>query len=160
MLIKTPLDSDIPKLIAIAIETFEPFYEGYVHPLLGDAVFQHQHGNWRKDYESNIPTLHFPEEGRIMALAEVEGLIVGFIAWKTGAKEGHGEIYLLAVAPNHRRTNVGRTLCLHVMQEMKSKDVVVVEIGTGGDAFHAPARALYESLGFAMIPVAAYLKKI
>ena len=24
----------------------------------------------------------------------------------------------------------------------------MVEIGTGGDAFHAPARALYESLGF------------
>jgi ribosomal protein S18 acetylase RimI-like enzyme len=160
MLIKTPLDSDIPKLIAIAIETFRPFYEGYVHSLLGDAVFQHQHGNWREDYENEIPSLDSPEEGRFMAQAEVEGHIAGFIAWKIGAKQGHGEIYLLAVAPNHRRTNVARTLCSHAMHEMKSNDVVVVEVGTGGDEFHAPARALYESLGFTMIPVAAYLKKI
>jgi ribosomal protein S18 acetylase RimI-like enzyme len=160
MLIKAPLDSNIPRLVAIAIETFGPFYEGYVHPLLGDAVFQHQHGNWRGDYRSDVPTLHFPEEGRTMAMAEVDGVIAGFVAWKIGVKEGHGEIYLLAVSPNYRRSNVGRTLCLHAMHEMKSKAVDVVEIGTGGDAFHAPARALYESLGFTMIPVAAYLKKI
>jgi hypothetical protein len=30
----------------------------------------------------------------------------------------------------------------------------VVEVGTGGDDFHAPARALYESLRFHLVPVA------
>jgi hypothetical protein len=40
---------------------------------------------------------------------------------------------------------------------MKGKGVEVVTIGTGGtDAFHAPARALYESLGCVPVHVAFY----
>ncbi|MFJ6853057.1 hypothetical protein ACIQM3_21460 [Streptomyces sp. NPDC091271] len=38
--------------------------------------------------------------------------------------------------------------------EMRKLGAEVVEIGTGGDPFHAPARALYESLGCVHIPVA------
>ena len=42
-----------------------------------------------------------------------------------------------------------------------AKDVQVVSIGTGGtDAFHAPARALYESLGCVPVHVAYYLKQL
>jgi len=43
---------------------------------------------------------------------------------------------------------------------MKFDGVEVVGIGTGDDAFHAAARALYEDLGFTKIPIAGYLKKI
>jgi ribosomal protein S18 acetylase RimI-like enzyme len=86
--------------------------------------------------------------------------MLGFAAWKVVPKRGHGEIYLVAVAQSHRRTQVGRRLCSYAIEAMKSVEVDVVEIGTGGDAFHAPARALYESLGFTKIPVAAYLKRI
>ena len=34
----------------------------------------------------------------------------------------------------------------------------VVSLGTGGDWFHAPARGLYESLGFHPVPVVYYLR--
>lgn len=43
---------------------------------------------------------------------------------------------------------------------MKATGVNVVGIGTGEDDFHAPARALYESLGLTKIPIAAYLGKV
>ena len=43
---------------------------------------------------------------------------------------------------------------------MKADGVEVVELGTGEDAFHTPARALYESLGFLKVPIAGYIKKI
>lgn len=160
MIIKTPQNSDIPRLIDIAVETFEPFFEGYFHALFGDEVFEHQHGDWQGDYQRDIPTLHAPEESRHLAVAEIDESIVGFISWKVGPKPGHGEIYLLATLPAYRRLDVGRQLCLHAISAMKSAAVDVVEIGTGGDPFHAPARALYENLGFKMIPVAAYLKRI
>jgi hypothetical protein len=35
-----------------------------------------------------------------------------------------------------------------------------VSIGTGGDDFHAPARALYEELGFTPFPNVNYTKAI
>jgi hypothetical protein len=37
---------------------------------------------------------------------------------------------------------------------------VVVSIGTGGDDFHAPARALYESLGFTPFPTVNYTRAL
>jgi hypothetical protein len=41
------------------------------------------------------------------------------------------------------------------------KDVEVVTIGTGGtDSFHAPARALYESMGFVPVHVAVYFRQL
>ena len=160
VLIKTPVDSDVPRLIELAIRVFEPFYEGYVHPLLGEEVFRHQHGDWRGDYRRDIPTLRDPDHGRFMALAETDDAVAGFISWKIGIKYRHGEIYLLAVSPEYRRMDVAHELCMHAMRSMKVSGVDVVEIGTGGDPFHAAARELYESLGFTKIPLAAYLKRI
>lgn len=75
-------------------------------------------------------------------------------------KPKHGEIYLLAVLPAFRRLEVGRKLCEHAIDAMKSEEVEVVEIGTGEDTFHASARSLYESLGFTKIPTTAYLKRV
>lgn len=43
---------------------------------------------------------------------------------------------------------------------MRAAGVQVVELGTGGDEFHAPARRLYESLGFSLVPVAVYLRAL
>ncbi|MCU1531783.1 MAG: hypothetical protein JWO49_1354 [Arthrobacter sp.] len=60
----------------------------------------------------------------------------------------------------HRRSQVGRNLCEHAMSRMKDNGAKIVEIGTGGDPFHAPARALYESLGCKQIPVAVYFKEL
>jgi len=43
---------------------------------------------------------------------------------------------------------------------MRAARVEVVELGTGSDDFHQPARQLYGKLGFSRIPVAVYLKAI
>ncbi len=52
-----------------------------------------------------------------------------------------------------RGNGVGRALCEHAMAAMRDAGVEVVELGTGGDDFHGPARALYESLGFHLVAV-------
>ena len=57
MRIRLFLDSDLQTLIELTIETFRPFYENYMHPLLGDEVFNHQHGQWEQDYRDDVPTL-------------------------------------------------------------------------------------------------------
>ena len=65
------------------------------------------------------------------------------------------------MARAHRREHIGTALCDQAFSDMKEKDVEVVTIGTGGtDAFHAPARALYESLGFVPWQVAVYFRQL
>ena len=153
-------DSDLPALIELTIETFRPFYEEYVRPLLGEEVFQHQHGHWVQDYREDLPTLHDPVTRRFIAIAEHDGAIEGNVSWRIGDRPDHGQIYLLAVSESQRRHHVGRDLCQYAIEQMRLSGVAVVGIGTGDDDFHAAARALYEGLGFTKIPVAAYLMKI
>jgi ribosomal protein S18 acetylase RimI-like enzyme len=160
MTIRPYRDSDLPALIDLTIETFRPFYEDYVQSLLGEEIYQHQHGNWEQDYHDEVPTLHDPAAGRFIAVAETDGAAVGLVAWNVGGKPHHGQISLLAVSRSHRGQRVGHDLCQYAIGRMRSEGVEVVGIGTGDDSFHAAARSLYEELGFTKIPVAAYLKRI
>jgi len=160
MRIRPFADADLPRLVELTIETFGPFYEGYVRPLLGDEVFRHQHGQWEQDYHAQVPTLHDPDTGRHVAVAESAGSVVGYVGWKAGERPRAGEITMLAVAPSHRGQQAGRQLCLHAIDAMRAAGVDVVGVFTGDDDFHAPARALYESLGLTKIPIAGYLGRI
>lgn len=66
-----------------------------------------------------------------------------------------------SVLPGHRRDHVGTALRQHAFDDMAGGAVEVVTIGTGGtDSFHAPARALYESLGCVPVHVAYYFKHL
>lgn len=160
MQIRTYDDDDLPRLITLTIATFRPFYEDYVRPLLGEEVFAHQHGRWQQDYRDEVPTLHDPANGRHLAVAESGGDVAGYVAWRPGERPASGQITMLAVAADHRRQQVGRLLCEHAIAALRADGVEVVGIGTGDDAFHAAARALYEDLGFTKIPIAGYLRKI
>ena len=73
-------ESDLPQLIDLTIATFRPFYENYFRPLVGEEVFEHQHGHWEQDYRDDVPTLHDPGIGRRIAVAEIDGAVVGYVA--------------------------------------------------------------------------------
>jgi len=51
-------------------------------------------------------------------------------------------------------------LCECAFGEMRALGAEVVEIGTGADPFHTPARALYERLGCTQLPIAVYYKQL
>ncbi len=97
-----------------------------------------------------------------MAVAETsDRAIAGYVAWTIDLAKRHGEVFLLAVAERDRRDHIGTALCEHAFQDMTRKHVEVVTISTGGtDAFHAPARALYERLGCVPVHVAVYFKQL
>ncbi|HUX05596.1 MAG TPA: GNAT family N-acetyltransferase [Acidimicrobiales bacterium] len=160
MYVRPFADSDLRILIDLTVETFRPFYEGYVRALLGEEIFQHQHGEWEREYHDELPTLLDPTAGRFIAVGVIDDAVEDLVSWKFGGRPHHGEIYLLAVASTHRDRRLGRVLCEYAIQHMKAAGVGVVGIGTGDDAFHYAARMLYEDLGFTKIPVAAYLKRI
>lgn len=152
MLIRTFTRHDLVPLTELTIDTFRPFYEDSFRPLTGEAVFAVQHGNWRDDYRKQIAGLHAPEQHTYVAVAEAEDTIAGYVAWSVAPARRKGEITILAVSARHRRHHVGTALCEHAFAQMRDLGAEVVEIDTGGDRFHAPARALYEALGCTSLP--------
>jgi ribosomal protein S18 acetylase RimI-like enzyme len=153
---------DLNALIELTIATFGPYYEDHFRPLAGEVIFRHQHGRWADDYRSLVPGLHDPAASKHVAVAETgDGAIAGYVAWEIDLARRHGDVVILAVAAPVRRDHIGTALCEHAFADMTRKDVEVVTIGTGGsDSFHAPARALYESLGCVPVHVAVYFKQL
>jgi ribosomal protein S18 acetylase RimI-like enzyme len=173
MLIRSFEQHDLAQLTELTIETFGPFYEDSFRPLVGEVIFAVQHGTWREDYRTYVAGLHDPDRHQHVAVAVAEtssgtgtgtgtdATIAGYVGWSIDPSRKHGRVKILAVADEHRRGHLGTELCEHAFDHMRSQGIVVVEIGTGGDDdFHAPARALYESLGCIKITVAAYLRAL
>jgi len=160
MHIRSYVDADLPRLIELTIDTFGPFYEESFRPLVGETIFANQHGNWRDDYRRQVADLHHPERQQYVAVAEQNGVLTGYVAWTIDPGQRKGTVELLAVAVEHRRATVATALCEHAFAAMRAQEAQYVEIGTGGDAFHAPARAFYESLGCVKLPLAVYFREL
>ena len=152
--------ADLPGLLDLTIAVFGPFYENSFRPTVGDAVFANRHEDWKGDYRRHLAGLHTPGDGRFAAVALVDAEVVGYVGWVVRQAEEHGEIDILAVGPRHRGRGIGRALAEHAVADMGDAGVAVVSVGTGGDGFHAPARALYERLGFTPFPTVSYTKAL
>jgi ribosomal protein S18 acetylase RimI-like enzyme len=148
------------RLTDLTIATFGPFYEDSFRPLVGEAVFTNQHGNWRTDYAGQVAGLHDPARHRYVAVAEIDATIAGYVAWAVEPERRNAEVTILAVSAEFRRHRVGTALCEHAFDAMRDLGAEVVMIGTGGDGFHAPARALYEALDCTPLPVAVYYREL
>jgi ribosomal protein S18 acetylase RimI-like enzyme len=160
MHIRTFQPDDLARLTALTIATFGPFYTGSFRPLVGERIFANQHGRWRDDYVRQVAELHDPGRHRHLALAERDGELAGYVAWTVEPARRNAEITILAVSDRHRRHGVATALCEHAFAAMRHGDAEVVTIGTGGDRFHAPARALYEALGCTALPVVVYYREL
>lgn len=160
MLIRSCARRDLPQLIALTIETFGPFYEDSFRPLVGERVFTNQHGDWQKNYRVEVPALHDPDQHRYIAVAELDATVIGYVAWNLDQVGRHGTLTHLAVSIEHRRHHTGSALCEHAFDQMRSLGIEVAVIGTGGDPFHAPARALYDSLECIPLPTVVYYRPL
>jgi GNAT superfamily N-acetyltransferase len=160
MHIRTFEHSDLERVIELTVETFRPFYEDSFRPLVGEVVFTRQHGNWRDDYRALLTGLHDPRQHKYVAVAEIDGEPAGYVGWHIEPAREYGCVEILAVAGDNLGNGLGRALCEHAFDHMRDHGAVYVEIGTGGDRFHEPARALYESLGCVKFPGAVYFREL
>ncbi|HEX6352685.1 GNAT family N-acetyltransferase [Actinophytocola sp.] len=160
MRIRPFVPDDLARLIELTIDAFRPFYEESFRPLVGEVVFANQHGDWRADYHVLVAGLHDPAQHKHVAVAETGDAVAGYVAWSVDPARRNGTITMLAVDAAHRRHHAGTALCEHAFAQLRAEGAEVVEIGTGGDAFHAPARALYERLGCTALPVTVYYRQL
>lgn len=71
-----------------------------------------------------------------------------------------GKIYIVAVDPDFQGHGVSSALSEFALKRMKDAGMSVVMIEAGGDSGHTPARRTYEKLGFGLLPLARYFKKL
>ena len=155
-----PLASgDVEALTELAVLAWEPVFASFRH-ILGPAIFPLLYPDWKQHQRDEVIKVCAADSDMTVYIAEVEGVVAGFIAYEVNLAEKSGEVYLLAVHPDHQNVGIGTALNTFVLDEMQRRGVRLAVVATGGDPGHAPARRTYEKAGYTEIPLARYYKAL
>lgn len=91
------------------------------------------------------------EEGRAPA---------GFVTVKLDTESKLGEIYMIAVDPDHQQKGIAKALTDFAVDQMREAGMTMAMVETGLDDGHAPARRTYEKAGFVVWPAARFFKSL
>ncbi|MGH2501123.1 MAG: GNAT family N-acetyltransferase [Ktedonobacterales bacterium] len=155
-----PLASeDIAALGELSVLAWEPVFASFRH-ILGPAIYPLVYPNWQLQQREVVFEACSDSARFTVLVAEVDGAVVGFIAYEIDLATLTGEVYLLAVRPDHQNRGIGTALNVYVFDAMKARGMRLAVVGTGGDPGHAPARRSYEKAGYTGLPLVRYYKQL
>lgn len=100
------------------------------------------------------------DEPENVDVAVVGDQLAGWVCTRIHPEDSMGEIYILAVSPEHQRRGVGAALMQHSAERALGAGMSMMMVETGGDPGHAPARGAYEAAGYQQLPIARYFKPL
>jgi GNAT superfamily N-acetyltransferase len=152
-------ESDSETIVEFSLRAWEPVFES-LRRVLGDAIFTRLHQpDWRTAQAESVRSSLASSAERDVFVAVADGQPVGFAAVLLNAfHERMGVVDIIAVDPRYQRRGIARQLMERSTEHMRAQGMDIAAVGTGGDAGHGPARALYESLGYTALPGVRYLQ--
>jgi GNAT superfamily N-acetyltransferase len=139
--------ADYRRVLDICIAAFEPIHKGF-EQTLGSRIFELQYHDWRWQYAKTISGISAAGDESKVFVAELDGIVAGFVFTMVDKKRRTGEIGLNAVDPAMQGKGIGRALYMFALEDLKERGAEIACVGTGGDAAHEPARRAYEAIGF------------
>lgn len=159
LIIRQYVTADWDAVLDICIAAFTPIHEGFERAL-GRELFQLVYPDWKASNEAYLRSLCASDECKRMLVAELQGSVAGFIHYEVDLVKSSGTLGLNAVHPRWQRRGVATSMYGRVFQILREKGAKFVQVSTGGDAAHIPARAAYEKCGFSPRPVVHYFKTL
>ena len=148
-----------PQVLALSLRAWAPVFEK-LEPAVPPYVFRAFYPQgWQIRQAADIDAF-LRAEGRHAWVAVEDGSVLGWVGARLHPEDRMGEIYILAVDPDHQRRGVASALMEHAMAAMREAGMEIVMVETGDDPGHAPSRATYEQAGFERWPVARYFRKL
>jgi ribosomal protein S18 acetylase RimI-like enzyme len=152
-------DDDLDRVVELSLAAWAPIFTSF-RELLGDQLYFLAYPDWRESQSRAVRSICSDPEAECW-VAVPNGHAVGFVAFRVRLDREPlaGEIEMIAVDPAHQRQGVATRLLEFALDRLHAAGVSVVELATGGDAAHAPARRLYEQAGFRPLPLARYYRR-
>lgn len=158
MQIRPYTPADLPTLHAIRTAAFAPVFASF-RTIVGPEISAIGLATAEQEQADLLDTIAKPDSGHAIVVSEDNGVITGFVSWKTDIAPGIGEITLNAVHPDHGGKGIGTALYEHALAALKAAGMQLATVGTGGDPSHAPARRAYEKVGFSTHIPSIYMYK-
>lgn len=150
---------DVPAIVHLSLAAWAPVFESF-RLVLGEAIYERLYPDWVKAQADVVESACREPETHTVWVAEVAGCVVGFIVLTLHRERQTGEVYLLAVHPDHQNRGIGTKLNCFVLDQLREAGMTLAEVGTGGDPGHAPARRSYEKAGYTALPLVRYYKAL
>jgi ribosomal protein S18 acetylase RimI-like enzyme len=157
--IRPVCDDDVEDVVRLSLLAWAPVFVSFER-ILGPDIYPILYPDWRKSQREEIEKVCRDGEQTIVWVAEVDSAVVGFLAYRLDTKEETGEVYFLAVHPDHQNRGIGTALNEWALDKMRESGMKIAVVGTGGDPSHAPARRSYEKAGYVALPLVRYYKDL
>lgn len=146
-------------VIRLSLRAWTPVFELIQNVMDADLYRAFYPDQWRVSQQKAIEEICAAEDTNVWVAIET-GSPVGFVAIKLHSEDSMGEIYMVAVDPAFQGQGIGTALMEFALDRMKEAGMAIAMVETGGDPGHSPARHTYEKLGFGLLPIARYFKKL
>ncbi|HUS16564.1 MAG TPA: GNAT family N-acetyltransferase [Chloroflexia bacterium] len=146
-------------IVALSLLAWAPVFESF-QQVLGPRVYAKLYPDWRRQQAEVVESICGDTAITVTWVAEVDGVVTGFIAYQLNAADKSGVGELLAVHPDYQNHGIGTDLNTFALTKMQESGMEIAWVGTGGDPGHAPARRSYEKAGYTDLPIARYFKAL
>jgi ribosomal protein S18 acetylase RimI-like enzyme len=148
--------ADLEAVVDLSLLAWEPVFISFEN-ILGTAIFDRLYRpEWRAAQAANVRRNCLADGAESFVMAGSDDVAVGFVVLQQDQDESLGVVEMIAVHPDHQRRGHARALMVFAIQRLRDQGLGLINVGTGGDAGHAPARALYEAVGFTGVPLVNY----
>lgn len=153
-----PLESTrIDSVVQLALRAWEPVFESIKKVLHPDLYRASYPDGWESSQRQAVEEVCSSGEMHVFTANEAN-LTLGFVAIRLDEKSKMGEIYMVAVDPDHQNRGVATALTEFAIERMKVAGMEVAMVETGSDPGHEPARRTYEKAGFRPWPAVKFFK--
>ena len=157
----------IDAVIRLSLRAWTPVFASLQNVMNADVYQAFYPDHWRVSQQKAVEEVCAAEDNNVWVAKVFDrrkvndaGSTVGFVAVKLDTESRMGEIYMVAVDPDCQGHGIGSALIEFALDWMKDAGMAIAMVETGGDPGHAPARHTYEKVGFGLLPVARYFKKL
>jgi GNAT superfamily N-acetyltransferase len=159
MQIKPYTHHHLDAVVRLSLRAWTPVFESIQQAMNADVYQAFYPDHWRVSQQKAVEDVCAAEDINVWVAIEA-GSTVGFVAVKLHSEDSMGEIYMVAVDPNFQGHGIGTALTEFALDWIKETGMSIAMVETGGDLGHAPARRTYEKVGFELLPIARYFKKL
>jgi len=150
---------DKAAVLTLSMRAWHPVF-ALTKPAMPSFIYENFYPRgWEQRQESDLSEALDDEPENVDVAVDGDAL-VGWVCTRVHPADSMGEIYILAVSPEHQRRGVGAALMQHSADRAIAAGMTMMMVETGGDPGHAPARAAYEAAGFEQLPIARYFKPL
>ncbi|WP_433789610.1 GNAT family N-acetyltransferase [Actinoplanes sp. CA-252034] len=148
--------ADLEAVVELSLRAWEPVFSSF-ESILGSAIFDLLYRpHWREAQTASVREHCLADGAESFVLVTPDDVAAGFVVLRQHRDDSLGIVEMIAVHPEHQRRGHGRRLMEFAIRRLREQGLALVTVGTGGDPGHAPARALYEAVGFTGLPLVNY----